>query len=458
MNWVYKLYVMLDAPNIDDNLETPEVEAAPLALKLNLSQPRHSDEIQDVITMVPSWLVRWGMTILAMLLALLFLLGIYVRYPETIYVPANIYSENSPDAVIMKIPGKIVSLNVHDGDWVAKDSILGFIESTANHADVIQTCNKLHKLREDLLNGKSFDIEDIGNPQLGELQDYYNAFVESYLLVKPFLDRNYRLKQEDMLKNDLDNLGRERNSVILEKKLLNTDFKLAESEYAMHQKLAKEKVETVQELREAESKYISKKTALLQSDEALANVSANYTVKSIDLQESDKNVAQARTKAEQAINTFLSQAAIWKDKYLLIARQCGFVNFNGPTPTDRFFTSGQIPIYILPKDNGKYLAELAINQENIGKIKDNQTVLIRLTGYPFEEFGMLKGKISSVSKVAINDSAFEAYVTLNPQSRDDDNQRINLKTGLSGEAEIIVSELTVFDRMRRALFKLTHLQ
>src|SRR5580700_1906102 len=93
--------------------------------------PRHSDDIQDIITKVPSWLLRWGITLFFGILLLIVLLSAVIRYPDIVNAPLKIDSPNSPKPVVAKMPGKLVKLLVKENETVTAGQPLAYLESTA---------------------------------------------------------------------------------------------------------------------------------------------------------------------------------------------------------------------------------------------------------------------------------------------------------------------------------------
>lgn len=64
----------------------------------NIEQPvgrRHSDEIDQIITKVPLWIVRWGITIFSLILIMALSISAVIRYPDTIKLPVKIATTNS---------------------------------------------------------------------------------------------------------------------------------------------------------------------------------------------------------------------------------------------------------------------------------------------------------------------------------------------------------------------------
>lgn len=50
---------------------------------------RHSDEIDQIITKIPAWIVRWGITIFGLILVMALSISAVIRYPDTIKLPVK---------------------------------------------------------------------------------------------------------------------------------------------------------------------------------------------------------------------------------------------------------------------------------------------------------------------------------------------------------------------------------
>ena len=53
-------------------------------------EKKHSDEITEIITKVPSWLLRWGIMIFGGILLMALSISAVIRYPDTIKLPVKI--------------------------------------------------------------------------------------------------------------------------------------------------------------------------------------------------------------------------------------------------------------------------------------------------------------------------------------------------------------------------------
>lgn len=67
--------------------------------------PRHSNEIQQIITKIPSWIVRWGITLFAAILIFVLSISAIVRYPDTIRLPVKLQVTKSNGVIgIVNLP------------------------------------------------------------------------------------------------------------------------------------------------------------------------------------------------------------------------------------------------------------------------------------------------------------------------------------------------------------------
>lgn len=58
-----------------------------------------SEEVQDIMTRMPSWIIRHGTTVLFLVIALLFTGAYFIHFPEIITAPVNIKSSNATTTI-----------------------------------------------------------------------------------------------------------------------------------------------------------------------------------------------------------------------------------------------------------------------------------------------------------------------------------------------------------------------
>lgn len=140
--------------------------------------------IQETTFAGPHWLIRWGMSII--LLILILSMGILwaIPYPKIITLSLKIESEVRPCPIVSRASGSIIKIFCKNGDFVAKGDRLAYIESSANHDKVLMLLDELKEFRNQIYSGiyknqGGFKLTNSNN--LGELQSSYNSLYRKYL-------------------------------------------------------------------------------------------------------------------------------------------------------------------------------------------------------------------------------------------------------------------------------------
>ena len=111
-------------------------------------------------------------------------------------------------------------------------------------------------------------------------------------------------------------------------------------------------------------------------------------------------------------------------------------------------------LFIVNPGNTNFFGEVQIPQYNMGKVKLGQRTLIKLRSYPFEEYGIINGKISYITDVALKDSVFIAKIDFGKFEQKNPANPIVLKPGMVADAEIITKESSLLQRFVKNITKM----
>jgi len=423
-----------------------------LALKNTFAE--HGYEIDEIISKKPPFIVRWGTVFLFILL--LFIIGIswFIKYPDIINTTAKLTSINAPKPVITLISGKLLKLNISEDQAVIKNQILGFIESTADHQQVIELLNNIDSVQFLLDNNKAVFLNKyFKDPQnkLGELQNAYQVYAQAFLNFKNYLINGFYLQKKNMLAKDLDNIHRLHNSLTQQKSFHEQDLSLSQKTFDANHYLKNENVISDFDLRNETSKLIGKKLTMPQITSAIIANETQQNEKQKEIAELENNIAQQKTIFQQALNSFKSQAEDWKKKYLLTAPIDGKVAFATFIQENQQLQANQTICFINP-GNSQYYAQIIIPQSNFGKVASGQPVLLKFSSYPFSEYGAVKGKIDFISHIP-TDSGYLAKVVLDNGLRTNYNKQIQYREGLTAQGEIITKNRRLLQRFYDGILK-----
>ncbi|MFF5384334.1 HlyD family efflux transporter periplasmic adaptor subunit [Pedobacter suwonensis] len=415
----------------------------------------NSEEIREIITAVPSWILRWGITLVFSILAGIILLSALIDYPDIVKVNLKVNSLNAPKAVLSKQTGKLISLLVSDGQIVKAKQPLAYFETIAQPLDVLRL-NRDLKIFQSLILQHRYEATALPDGlNLGEIQGSYQNFYQQYLQYKSTLKNGYYLNRMSFLKKDLRDIKVLNDQIIKQKKVQQQQYANQEEEYLAYQKLYKNNVISRSEFTQQENKYLSSKYPLQQSETAIINNSTSYNAKEKELLDLEHTISEEQSKFIQSLNQCITDSDNWIMQHILIAPIDGRVSFAGIVQQNQNILANQ-EVFIINPGNTDFFGEIQIPQYNMGKIRKGANALIKMHSYPYEEYGMIKGKLTYISDVAYRDSIFIAKVSFDLFENKDPGHKIILKNGMQADAEIITDNSSLLQRFFRNITKIFH--
>lgn len=413
-----------------------------------------SEAVREIVSSKPGFIVRYGISFFCIILCLVGFISWFIKYPDIIQAPAKLTSINASKPLITLINGKLIKLNIAENQSVSKNQIVGFIESTADHLEVINLSVNIDSIQQLLDSNKTETLHlyfETPLTQLGELQTAYQQFAQSFFTFKNYLSDGFYLRKKAMLAADFANIKRLRNNLSAQKNLTEQDLTLAQNTFAANQSLKDDKVISALEYRNEKSKLISKQSTIPQIDASIITNESQQNEKQKEIVELENTIAQQQSIFQQALNTFKSQVEDWKKKYLLIAPISGSVAFAAFMQENQQLQANQIICFVNP-GNSEYYAQIFIPQFNFGKVALGQKVLLKFQSYPFQEYGAVKGKIAFISHIP-TDSGYLAKVILPDGLFTNYKKQIQYRDGLTAQSEIITKDLRLLQRFYYGIVK-----
>lgn len=408
----------------------------------------HSEDISDIIDTPPSFLARWGITWMFAVLSAIMALAAFIRYPDLVRAPVRINATNAPKTVMAKLPGNLVATLVTEDDTVTWGQPLAWMESTADHEQVLTLLCRIRGLRDSLLLQANDVYEVMDAPpslRLGELQGGYQVFYQSYLHYRAAIDDGIYLKQRAYIMKEIANIDQQREQLVRQGKLLQLEYELADNEFDRYNQLFKKRIISPSEYQRQQAALLTKQHPLQQTGSALLDNDAARMVKMKELADLDNQITEEKARFMQALNSLISEAEHWKVQHVLSAPQAGTVVYAGVIQSGQHVNAGQEIFYINPGSTD-FFGEMNVPQYNMGKIKLGQEVLVKLDSYPFEEYGVLRGRVGRLNQVPYRDSVFLSRVDFRSPIC---NESVRLATGMVGTAEIITEDASLLQRLVR---------
>ncbi|SMC98026.1 HlyD family secretion protein [Pedobacter africanus] len=413
----------------------------------------NSEEVQEIITAVPSWILRRGITLIFGILLAIVLISAFIQYPDVVKTSLKVNSLNAPKAVFVKQTGKLLSLLAPEGSNVKQNQPLAFMESTANHSDVLKLHDILTKITAELSATGIAPNLLLKGLNLGELQGAYQNFYQQYLQYVSAQNGGYYLNRKQFLERDLKEIEKLKAQIIDQQKIQEKEFANVEHEFEAYKKLYQKNMVSTSEFKQQENKYLAGRYPLQQSATALLNNNTNYAAKQKEILELEHTIQDERAKFVQSLSNMLTETDAWINQYILRAPVDGRVSYAGIVQENQTLNAGQ-EVFMINPANTDFFGEVYIPQYNMGKVKTGQRTLVKMRSFPFEQYGLIRGKVNYISDVAFKDSVFIAKIGFERFENKDPEHKIVLKNGMQADAEIITEESSLLQRFMRNITKM----
>lgn len=411
---------------------------------------QYSLEIQDIIGQVPRWIVRWGISLLFTCFVIALLLTTLIRYPDILSARLTLTTPTPPTGVVARAAGKI-DLQVRDGEAVEAGQVLALIENSARFNDIRRLETAIDKLRTTLLQSTP-NLAATPLPeglQVGELQATYiglgNA-LRSYRLSKEvsayekqIVATRLRVQQYQSLQRQL----QQQRATRIE------DLTLAEKLLTTSRKLFADRVIAEVDFNRSQQEYLRVKQQLEANETGLTNnqiTIGQLEGQTVDLentrtQTNEGLLADIRTQHRQ----LESQLATYRQAYWVEAPLAGRVTLLHFLTSRRYVTTGTELMTIVPPTQPVY-GQTFVPIAGSGKVLAGQRVNIRLDSYPYNEYGLVEGRVQAVSAVP-RDGAYTVRITFPKGLVTNYHKPLAFRQEMTGTADIITQELSLFERI-----------
>ena len=217
-----------------------------------------SDEVQDIMTYVPGWIVRWGITVVCMTVGMLIAVAWLIKYPDMISARVTIVSATPPIDIIARASGKL-DLQVGDQTAVTTGTLLAEIENPARIEDVFALKQKLDNFKQFFTNPAAATVEFDRTAMLGEMQQTYGDFYQNLTSYRQILSHS---AGEGVTPVGAQRYGDQVSKIVHQRDLLIKEVELAKKKYESSRQLFEKGLISEVELADAEKEYLEQRTTL----------------------------------------------------------------------------------------------------------------------------------------------------------------------------------------------------
>lgn len=408
-----------------------------------------SEEVQEILSYVPNWMIRWGMTLVFVIILMLLFISWFVKYPDVITAEVVVTTKIPPEKIFAKSTGQIESILVNNNSQITKNTIIGVIENSGNYKDILLLKSILDTISVDKINF-TFPMDQLPFLILGDISMDFSLFETNYS--EYVLSKRLQPYSSEFSANNL-SLAEIKNRLVIlksQKELNEKELEFNKKDLDRNKMLFDNGIIAAQDYERKQLEYTQSKrtlknmsTSISQLHEAIGN--SKNTIKSSEIRKTQDDTRLLK-KVIQSLYQLKKSVKDWELRYALKSSIAGKVSYLSFWNENQTVNIGDLVFTIIPTKSAGYIGKIKAPIQNAGKIKVKQKVNIRLANYPDTEFGVLNGIVENISLFPDKEGNYLVDVTLDKELITSYNKKIEFQQEMSGKAEIITEDLRLIER------------
>jgi multidrug resistance efflux pump len=415
---------------------------------------KRSKDVQEILGTPPGWLLRYGTLLFFVIIVILIWLTYWIQYPDVVENEIIISFNDPPTKLISPKTGYIDLIYTVHNQRVKKGQLLVSYKTDAYYKDVLMIHEKLSKIKTLDINKLAALVVD-ENIRVGELQNDLLQFLE---MQKQYIK---------LASND----GTDRNKKDLQKQILalengiqysvnlkeNTAIQIENLQIQLKNEEAMVKMDKLSqsELNKTRDKYVALFSNLNATEAEIKdkhfkinNLKSEMITNKLG---EEKGRELAILKVKDSFILLKSNITKWVFTNLIISPSNGVLQItNSSLKSGQFVNKDEQMVIVIPAQSKKMKGIMNVPFTKSGNIEKNQKVLVSLKSFPSAKYGVLKGRVVSISRVAIevnNELVSPVIIYFQDGLVTSNGYKISKDQELSGTGRIITEDKRFIQRL-----------
>lgn len=408
-----------------------------------------SEEVQEILAAPPSWMLRWGITVIFGLIILVMFFAWLIRYPDLISGKAILTTAKSPVRLVAYTSGKLTLLSKKENTAVKKDELIASIESIVTPETLDTVAMFVKNVRSALKTPTSALPEFNSFVVLGEMQSEFNALttaIKEYniTIADPYYQRRIAALDNQVAEYQKMLIANTKVYDITKKEFIN-----AKTRYEANKKLYESGVISKLDYNEEENRYFQIEKQLAEIEKVLTQSKisiAEYQKQMNDIHfQQNEKIIQYVYRIYEKLNVLDNFNELWQQKFLIKSPIDGNLSFLTTLNENLFVTQNQPLFSVVPNDQ-EYIAITYVQNLNFGKIRIDQDVNLKFDNYNYSEFGFLTGKVKAISLIP-TENTYRVEIALTNGLTSTYHKQFEYRPEMSATAEIVTEDLSLLERI-----------
>ena len=409
-----------------------------------------SEEFQEVLGAVPPWILRWGITILAVVIIILLIGSAIIKYPDVIPAQIVLTGSTPPATIVAHASGKIKQLYVSDNQEVKIGDYLAVIDNPAKTEDILLLKNYLDTL---LTPPTSPKWRGAGG-EVGSLQQLYTSFSTTMFEYSEYQRLLYYPQKKTMTMERIAQYEKQYNTLLNQQRITEEQLTIAQKQHSRDSLLNKKGILSDEEFEATGNVFLQ---SLLSRENMHSNLN-NMQIQIGQLKESLLDMEQQgieklnslQTQLQSLISQLKTGIQDWELNYALRAPIDGKITFSKYWIENQNVSAGEEVFTIVPDSTYTIIGKAMLPVDRSGKVKAGQKVNIHVQNFPENEFGILRGTVQHISLVPVQTGEtiyYSVEISLPNGLMTTYKKELPYLPNMQGQADIITEDLSLLERL-----------
>ena len=411
----------------------------------------HSEEVEEIMSFIPNRVIRWGLTVIFAVFSALLIGSYCFKSPEIIRAPMILTKKNPPVSLISKSTGKIDRLFAVDGQIILEKGNIALINNPTDFAHYLilkkelADCFLIANWDDQVF---AYDLSD--QLTLGELQQSYGPFLKSRNNFKHYITQNYLPQKIGLIDKQIVKQEEYYQTLIRQREIQRNDLTLSQKSFTRDSSLYLKRTTSEAEYDKSRQVFLSKKSVFVGFEAVLRETESSILQMQstrVELQmQHERELSEFRLALDESKQNLENAIHQWEERFLVASPVKGKLTFTSIWSVNQEVKTGELIATIIPVEESAIIAKAVIPPSGFGKVEVGQRVNLKLNGFPYMEFGMLKGNIRSISLVP-DAKGYVAEIALSDGMTSSYRENLKFIQQMDGTAEIITKEMRLITRL-----------
>ena len=418
-----------------------------------------SEEVQEVMSEIPPWILRRGITTLFVIVTALLNGSWFFKYPDTITAEITVTSLEPPASIIARSTGKMDEIYAKNNQTVTAGTPLAVIQNPANSEDMLSLIQTIKQWEaSDYSDETTLSVFAEKSFALGGIQSVYGAFLNSLSDYQNYKRLNYYPQKIASQQKQLATQREYYNRIIRQEPVVSEQFHTSKNIFERDSILLSKNVISGNE-------YDLSKNSFLQTKQSYLSFNASLKQSELQLMQGEENLLDLRQQAteleqkyqlslQNAIEALNAQIKAWERDYLLVSPINGVVTQMGVWSSNQNVNAGETVFTVVPSRQDRPRGKALLPVQGAGKVRTGQRANVRINNFPDQEFGYLIGKVESISSIPTAEGFYVVEIGFPNGMQTNYGKTLPITQQMAGSADIITEDLRLMERFFMPVKKL----